>query len=280
MAKEALGRGLGALLGEMSEAYDNEMPDRSDVLDIPLKQIRPNPYQPRKTFDEKSLHELGNSIKLHGLLQPVVVVADEVDGYILVAGERRLRASKLAKLKTIKAIVAKINNEQMRQHALIENIQRDELNAIELADAYHELIQVHNMTHDELATMINKSRTHVTNALRLLQLSKKAQKALIEGKISAGHAKTIVPLDEKEQALMVDSIIGQKLSVRELEAMLKGSRNVNKSYTTASVAIQLDFKQLKEKLDALGLKTTCKLNKITLQFDSEDDIATFLNTLN
>ncbi len=280
MAKEALGRGLGALLGEMSEAYDNEMPNRGDVLDIPLKQIRPNPYQPRKTFDEKSLHELGDSIKLHGLLQPVVVVEDEVDGYILVAGERRLRASKLAKLKTIKAIVAKIDNEQMRQHALIENIQRDELNAIELADAYHELIQVHNMTHDELATMVNKSRTHVTNALRLLQLSKKAQKALVEGKISAGHAKIIVPLDEKEQALMVDSIIGQKLSVRELESMLKSSRNVNKSDVTSPVMEKLDFRELKEKLESLGLKTTCKSNKITLQFDSEDDIATFLNTLN
>ena len=280
MAKEALGRGLGALLGEIGEAYDNEMPDRGDVLDIPLKQIRPNPYQPRKTFDEKSLHELGDSIKLHGLLQPVVVVEDEVDGYILVAGERRLRASKLAKLKTIKAIVAKIDDEQMRQHALIENIQRDELNAIELADAYNELIQVHDMTHDELATMVNKSRTHVTNALRLLQLSKKAQIALIEGKISAGHAKIIVPLDEKEQALMVDSIIGQKLSVRELEAMLKSSRNVNKKDITVPVVPQLDFGELKEKLEALGLKTTYKSNKVTLQFDSEDDIATFINNLN
>ena len=280
MAKEALGRGLGALLGEIGEAYDNEMPDRGDVLDIPLKQIRPNPYQPRKTFDEKSLHELGDSIKLHGLLQPVVVVEDEVDGYILVAGERRLRASKLAKLKTIKAIVAKIDDEQMRQHALIENIKRDELNAIELADAYNELIQVHDMTHDELATMVNKSRTHVTNALRLLQLSKKAQIALIEGKISAGHAKIIVPLDEKEQALMVDSIIGQKLSVRELEAMLKSSRNVNKKDITVPVVPQLDFGELKEKLEALGLKTTYKSNKVTLQFDSEDDIATFINNLN
>jgi len=280
MAKEALGRGLGALLGEIGEAYDNEMPDRGDVLDIPLKQIRPNPYQPRKTFDEKSLHELGDSIKLHGLLQPVVVVEDEVDGYILVAGERRLRASKLAKLKTIKAIVAKIDDEQMRQHALIENIERDELNAIELADAYNELIQVHDMTHDELATMVNKSRTHVTNALRLLQLSKKAQIALIEGKISAGHAKIIVPLDEKEQALMVDSIIGQKLSVRELEAMLKSSRNVNKKDITVPVVPQLDFGELKPKLEALGLKTTYKSNKVTLQFDSEDDIATFINNLN
>ncbi len=280
MAKEALGRGLGALLGEMSEAYDNEVPDRGDVLDIPLKQIRPNPYQPRKTFDEKSLQELGESIKRHGLLQPIVVVEDEVDGYILVAGERRLRASKIAKLKTIKAIVAKVDDEQMRQHALIENIQRDELNAIELADAYHELIQVHQMTHDELAVMVNKSRTHVTNALRLLQLSKKAQKALIEGKISAGHAKVLVPLDDKEQTLMVDSIMGQKLSVRELESLLKSARNINKSETTPTVDKKLDFTALQERLRTLNIKFTCKSDKITLQFHSDDDIATFLNKLN
>jgi ParB family chromosome partitioning protein len=136
------------------------------------------------------------------------------------------------------------------------------------------------MTHDELATMVNKSRTHVTNALRLLQLSKKAQKALVEGKITAGHAKVLVPLDEKEQALMVDSIIGQKLSVRELESMLKSSRNTTKNETVPSFKKELDFTQLKEKLELLGLKTTCKANKVTLQFDSDDDIATFLNKLN
>ncbi len=280
MAKEALGRGLGALLGEMSEAYDNEVPDRGDVLEIPLKQIRPNPYQPRKTFDEKSLQELGESIKRHGLLQPIVVVEDDVDGYILVAGERRLRASKIVKLKSIKAIVAKVNEEQMRQHALIENIQRDELNAVELADAYHELIQVHQMTHDELAAMVNKSRTHVTNALRLLQLSKKAQDALIEGKISAGHAKILVPLNEQEQALMVDSIVGQKLSVRELEQLLKSARNVNKSEKTPLVDTTLDFTALKEQLKAMQIKFTCKSNKITLEFDSDDAVVTFLNKLN
>ncbi len=280
MAKEVLGRGLGALLGEMSEAYDNEVPDRGDVLEIPLKQIRPNPYQPRKTFDEKSLQELGESIKRHGLLQPIVVVEDDVDGYILVAGERRLRASKMAKLKTIRAIVAKVDDEQMRQHALIENIQRDELNAIELADAYHELIQVHQMTHDELAAMVNKSRTHVTNALRLLQLSKKAQKALIEGKISAGHAKVLVPLDDKEQTLMVDSIIGQKLSVRELESLLKSARNINKNETTPTVTKKLNFTALQERLSTLNIKFTCKSDKITLEFQSDDEIAAFLSQLN
>jgi ParB family chromosome partitioning protein len=280
MAKEALGRGLGALLGEMSEAYDNEMPDKGDILDIPLKQIRPNPYQPRKTFDEKSLHELGDSIKLHGLLQPVVVVEDEVDGYILVAGERRLRASKLAKLKTIKAIVAKIDHEQMRQHALIENIQRDELNAIELAHAYDELIQVHHITHDELSNMIHKSRTHVTNSLRLLQLSNKAQKALVDGKITAGHAKILVPLDEKDQALMVDSIIGQKMSVRALESLVKSSRNSEKTAPTPSLVPKLEMEELQKKLVALGIKSTCKSNKCTLTFDSQSDISTLLKYLN
>ncbi|MEA2111875.1 MAG: ParB/RepB/Spo0J family partition protein [Campylobacterota bacterium] len=280
MAKEALGRGLGALLGEMTEVYDNEMPNKGDVLDVPLKQVRPNPYQPRKTFDEKSLQELGDSIKHHGLLQPIVVVEDEVDGYILVAGERRLRASKLAKLKTIKAIVAKIDDEQMRQHALIENIQRDELNAIDLAHAYDELIKVHSMTHDELSSMVNKSRTHVTNSLRLLQLSKKAQKALVDGKISAGHAKILVPLDEKEQALMIDSIIGQKMNVRELEAVVKNSRNSTKVETSKPFIEELDLEDLKNKLESLGFKTTCKSNKCTLTFDSQSDVSTLLNYLN
>ena len=137
--KAALGRGLGALLGEMEKVYDNEIPSTDSVLEIPLKNIQPNPYQPRKHFNEESLLELSESIKHDGLLQPIVVIED-IDGYILVSGERRLRASKLAKLKTIRAICMKVDDEKMRQLALIENIQRDELNAIELATAYDELI--------------------------------------------------------------------------------------------------------------------------------------------
>ena len=189
MAKaSALGRGLGALLSEIEEAYDNELPKKGGVEEIAVAKIRPNPYQPRKHFDPESLAELSESIKTHGLLQPIVVKED-LEGYILIAGERRLRASKLAKIKTIKAIVVAVSDEQMRQQALIENIQRDELGVIDLAQAYQELIDIHELTHEQLSQTVHKSRTQITNTLRLLQLSEKGRKALIDGKITAGHAK-------------------------------------------------------------------------------------------
>ena len=191
MKSQALGRGLDALLGEMDEAYENEGTQRDSVLEVNLKEIKANPFQPRKVFDEESLLELSESIKQDGLLQPIVLTQD-VDGYTLIAGERRLRASKLAKLKTIRSIIISSDNEKMRKFALIENIQREELNSIELSHAYEELIKLHEITHEELSVMINKSRTHITNTLRLLQLSVKTQKALLDKKITAGHAKVLV----------------------------------------------------------------------------------------
>ena len=150
MKSQKLGRGLGALLSEIEEAYENEVPKKDSIIEISLKDIRPNPFQPRKYFDESSLYELGESIKNDGLLQPIVVTED-VDGYVIIAGERRVRASKVAKLKTIRAIVLNSDEYKMRQFALIENIQRDELNSIELAYAYGELIKLHNITQDELS---------------------------------------------------------------------------------------------------------------------------------
>ena len=276
MAKsEALGRGLGALLGEMEEVYDNEIPKHESVIEIPVSQIRPNPFQPRKSFDERSLAELSDSIKEHGLLQPVVVVED-IDGYILVAGERRLRASKMARVKSIRAVIASVNEEQMRQHALVENIQRDQLNAIELAHAYNELLKVHAITHDELSSMIHKSRAQITNTLRLLQLGKKAQKMLVEGKISAGHAKVLVGLDEKEQNMMVDSIIGQKLSVRDVENMVKQIKGGATKPQKPATAPQLDFSRLKEQLSAMGYKTSSSGKKITIEFSDEHALSEFM----
>lgn len=275
----ALGRGLGELLGEIEEAYNNEVPNSDKVLEIPLSSIKPNPYQPRRSFDQASLHELSESIKEHGLLQPVIVVED-IDGYILVAGERRWRASKLAKLKTIKAVVAKITTDQMRQHALIENIQREELNAMELAHAYEELLKIHELTHEELSQMISKSRTHITNTLRLLQLSKSAQNALEDGKITAGHAKVLVSLSEKEQAVIVDSIIGQKLSVRDVENMLKHMRSSEtKVLSVKKESPTLSFNSLKNRLLVLGMKSSSKSNKLTIEFSSNDQIDQFLNSI-
>lgn len=282
MAKQkakSLGRGLGELLGEIEEAYDNEVPSSESVVELPLTQIKANPFQPRKHFDERSLAELADSIKTYGLIQPVVVVED-IDGYILVAGERRLRASKLAKLKTIRAVIAHIDEEKMRQQALIENIQRDELNIVDLAQAYAELLDVHGITHDELSGMVHKSRAHITNTLRLLQLAKKTLAALKEGRISAGHAKVLVGLNDKEQAKLVDSIVGQKLSVRDVEAMTKSMKNGTKAPETKTVQKEsLDFEALKARFDDLGIKARSKSNEITLLFDSEDEIEKLLNQL-
>lgn len=280
MAKaSALGRGLGALLSEIEEAYDNELPKRGGVEEIHLGKIRPNPYQPRKHFDPESLAELSESIKTHGLLQPIVVKED-LDGYILIAGERRLRASKLAKTKTIKAIVVSVSDEQMRQHALIENIQRDELNAIDLAQAYQELIEIHELTHEQLSLTVHKSRAQITNTLRLLQLSEKGRKALVDGKISAGHAKVIVALEPKEQALMIDSIIGQKLSVREVEQMAKKIKLPTASNSSLpSQTYTLNLSPLQKQLNALGYKSSVKGQKLTIEFADEAQIESFLISL-
>jgi len=279
MAKaSALGRGLGALLSEIEEAYDNELPKKGGVEEIALAKIRPNPYQPRKHFDPESLSELSESIKTHGLLQPIVVKED-LDGYILIAGERRLRASKLAKNKTIKAIIVSVTDEQMRQQALIENIQRDELNVIDLAQAYQELIDIHELTHEQLSQTVHKSRAQITNTLRLLQLSEKGRKALLDGKISAGHAKVILGLEANEQTMMIDSIIGQKLSVRDVESMVKKIKLPSAAPRDNFVSEGLNFTALKKHLNDLGYKCSTKGYKLTIEFDENGQIESFLDLL-
>ena len=275
MASQALGRGLDALFGEIDEAYENEGSQQDSILELSLKDIRPNPFQPRKTFDEESLFELSESIKNDGLLQPIVV-NDDIDGYVLIAGERRLRASKLAKLKTIRAIVLSSDEQKMRQFALIENIQRDELNAIELAFAYSELIKLHEITHEELSSKIYKSRTHITNTIRLLQLSPKTQKALVEKRITAGHAKVLVGLDEKNQQTMVNSIVGQKLSVREVESMIKSMKETKQTPKENVTSEIYNFADIEDKLEIFGLKTKSSKNKLTIEFDNKTKIEEFL----
>ncbi|MEJ2467952.1 MAG: ParB/RepB/Spo0J family partition protein [Campylobacterales bacterium] len=279
MAKsKSLGRGLGELLGEIEEVYDNEVPKSAQVVEVPLSRIRPNPHQPRKHFDEKALAELAASIKTHGLIQPIVLVED-VDGYILVAGERRWRASKQAKLKTIRAVIVSLDEAQMRQHALIENIQREQLNVVELAQAYEELISLHGLTQEALATVVHKSRSHITNTLRLLQLSKKTLAALTEDKLSAGHAKVLVGLTDKEQKVMVDSIHGQKLSVRETEQMVKRMKNTSETDPKDHKQPRevFDLSPVREALGRSGLAVSVGNNKITVSFRDEAEIAQFLD---
>jgi len=279
MKSKALGRGLDALFGEIEEAYSNEGTQKDEILDVVIKEIKINPYQPRKHFDETSLQELSESIKKDGLLQPVIVTRS-VDGYTLIAGERRLRASKLAKLKTVKAIVINAKEEELREFALIENIQRDELNSIELAFAYSELLKLHNLTHEELSLKIHKGRTHITNTLRLLQLSTKTQKALVEKKISAGHAKVLVGLSEKDQQLVVNSIIGQKLSVREVEVLIKSMKNTPSAVPKLEKnTITYDFSHIKSKFENLGYKSKSSKNKLTIEFENEAQIVSFMEQI-
>ena len=275
MKSMALGRGLDALFGETADAYENEGTQQDKVLEIALKDIKPNPFQPRKTFDEAALLELSESIKEDGLLQPIVVNED-FDGYVLIAGERRLRASKLAKLKTIRCVVAKSDDEQMQKFALIENIQREELNSIELAQAYEKLIKLHEITQEQLALMIHKSRTHITNTLRLLQLSSKTQKALLEKKITAGHAKVLVGLDEKQQQVMVNSIVGQKLSVRDVESMIKAKKSEEIPSITKNKKASYDFSSIHSRFNSLGLKAKSSSNTLTIEFEDEIQISEFL----
>ena len=276
MKSMALGRGLDALFGEIDESYENEGTQKDEISEISVKDIRANPFQPRKFFNEEALLELAESIKTDGLLQPIVVTED-IDGYVLIAGERRLRASKLAKLKNIRCIVIKSDEEKMRKLALLENIQREDLNSVELAHTYEELIKIHEITHQELSTMIHKSRAHITNTLRLLQLSAKTQKALLEKKITPGHAKVLVGLDEKEQQVMVNSIIGQKLSVREVESMIKNRKYDEENIINKPLVVSYDFSDLQGKFNFLGFKAKTSSNKMTIEFENEAQINEFLN---
>ncbi|HIS08592.1 MAG TPA: ParB/RepB/Spo0J family partition protein, partial [Candidatus Scatomorpha intestinipullorum] len=226
MAKKnaGLGRGLSAILGEVEEAYQNNLNDNSGlVVEIEIDKIKPNPLQPRKVFDNESLQELAASIQEHGLLQPILVYedVDNSDEYFLIAGERRLRASKIAYKESIKAIIVDVQEEKLRELALIENIQREDLNPIDLAQSYKELIEDYGITHEELAKKLSKSRTQITNTLRLLELDKNVQKYVLENKISQGHAKVLVALPKEQQNIIANSIIGQKLSVHDTENLIR-----------------------------------------------------------
>ncbi len=277
----ALGRGLGELLGEVESAYEsNNTLAKKDILEINVDQIDPNPYQPRKVFDEQKLQELSNSIVQNGLMQPIVVTYNE-DRYTLIAGERRLRATKLAGITLIKAIILDIDNSKLRELALIENIQRDDLNILEIAQSYAGLIEDYNITHDELAKLVSKSRSGISNTLRLLSLSEYAKQMLNSEKISVGHAKLIIGLDEQEQKHVVDSIVGQKLSVRETENLVKKIKLGGEvlSQKTKQQKLQVDYtplKQIQEKLQAQNIIAKVQKDHLKIQFSSQEDIEKIL----
>ena len=273
----ALGRGLGELLGEVETAYGKSAGNSNNgVKKIEVSLIKPNPNQPRKIFDEEKLQELSYSIKEHGLLQPIVVVEDEDGTYTLIAGERRLRAHKRANIEEIKAMIVDEDEFKLRELALIENIQRDDLNIIELAFCYAQLLNEHNITHEELSKKVFKSRTSITNTLRLLQLSSYVQQFLATDKISAGHAKMMIGLTAEEQKKICDTIIGQKLSVRETEKLIKDlkekdSPKLKKEKVTNSYNIT-NLKSFTEFLKNDKIKAKIDKNSIKIEFNSQEDI--------
>ena len=282
MAKRSLGRGLGAILEDVELAYKAELNEgNSDIVkDIDLDLIVENPYQPRKNFDETALRELSESIKRHGLIQPIIVIEKD-GGYMLIAGERRFRATKMLGESKIKAIVADIESQSLRELALIENIQREDLNPIELANSYKELIDEYKITQDGLANIIHKSRVQITNTMRLLSLSATTQEYIKEGKLTQGHAKVIVGLEPNDEKTAVDTIIGQRLSVRETENLVKNLKNKLPPKT----ALKLDERylerlaNLKEVFSKFDVPIKIKGKKITIEFDDIADIDRLINKI-
>lgn len=292
MAKKnaGLGRGLSAILGEVEEAYQNNLNDNSGlVVEIEIDKIKPNPLQPRKVFDNESLQELAASIQEHGLLQPILVYedVDNSDEYFLIAGERRLRASKIAHKESIKAIIVDVQEEKLRELALIENIQREDLNPIDLAQSYKELIEDYGITHEELAKKLSKSRTQITNTLRLLELDKNVQKYVLENKISQGHAKVLVALPKEQQNIIANSIIGQKLSVHDTENLIRKLKEEQlQDKKISSLAQNRISPHSKEQLEKIckaiqkqNLNIKLQKNKIIVEFSNDEEVERFSKIL-
>lgn len=213
---KALGKGLDAFFpSTFSDELDNA------VESVPLDELKPNPYQPRQNFDEASLEELAGSIKEHGIIQPLVV-RKSIKGYDIVVGERRFRAAKQAGLTKAPVVIKELSDREMMQIALIENLQREDLNPIEEATAYKKLMHGLQLTQEELAKKLGKSRPHIANHLRLLQLDPEVRTLVEDGKLSMGHARALVGLKNKKQVIpIVDKVIKEEMNVRQLETLIQ-----------------------------------------------------------
>lgn len=269
-------RGLSSLISDMDTVYSKELGfDKNQSTMIEIDQISPNPFQPRKNFDQEALDELANSIKEFGLIQPIIVFKKN-NKFILIAGERRLRAVKALGKKEILAFIADIDENKLRELALIENIQRENLNPIELANSYKDLMQVHKITQENLAELIHKSRTQITNTLRLLNLDIRTQELIASGKISQGHAKVLVGLDQKDEKMLVDSIIGQKLNVRDTEKIVKKIKN-NESLPNQE--FEDEIKKLKQILNRFGFDCKNRNNDFVIHLANIDKIKKLIKML-
>ena len=285
--RKALGRGLEQLFSNEVINFENFEKDivqnssKNDILEINLKDIRSNPYQPRKTFNETTLQELADSIKEHGIIEPIIV-KKAIKGYELVAGERRTKAAKLAGLEKIPAIVKDFNDQEMMEIALLENIQREDLNPIDEASAYQKIIELGHMTQEEFAKKFGKSRSHVTNMLGLLSLPT-AVKELVEKKeISMGHARALSKIESTEKIKeLADKVVKENMSVRELEQEIQESNLPKKQQQdrfreSKSIRTTIYERLMREKV---GTKVKINQKKIEIPYDSEKDLERILEIL-
>jgi ParB family chromosome partitioning protein len=271
MIKRGLGKGLEALIPQA------EHKEKGFVIEMDIESLNPNLFQPRKDFNKEKMEELKGSIKKHGIIQPIVV-RKMANGYEIVAGERRLKAAKEIGLKKIPAIIKSINNEKSLEIALVENIQREDLNPVEQANAFKRLIDEFKLTQQELAEVTGKSRALVTNTIRLLKLNPEIQKNISEGKISFGHAKLLLSIEDEEvQKAVCDRIIANDLSVRDTERLIKNIEKVQKKQFKVKNIIIERFPEVEGKLrDILGTKISIlydgKKGKIDIEFYSKEDL--------
>lgn len=276
----ALGKGINALFSEI-EKIEGEA-----VEEIPLKEIRPNPYQPRKYFSEEGIAELKQSIIEHGVLQPIIV-RKSIKGYEIVVGERRYRAAKAAGLKKIPAVVRSLTDEKMMELAVLENLQREDLTPIEEASAYQMLLDRLEITQEQLAKRLGKSRPHIANMVRLLSLPQEIQELLHEGKISMGHGRALLGLkDKKKIPSVVDKVIKEGLNVRQLEELIQQlnhnvSRETKKRKKKKDLFLMEQENVLRERFGTtVKIKKGKKKGKIEIEFFSDDDLNRILEILN
>lgn len=289
VAKRGLGKGLDSMIPEKIDRSSNKSKERLDVSRetmVGINEIEPNKLQPRKKFDEDSMHELAESIKLYGIIQPLVLQKRE-SFYEIIAGERRWRAARIAGLKKVPAIIKDYTEQEIVEIAIIENIQREDLNPIEEAMAYQKLIKEFNLKQDEVADRVSKSRTAITNSMRLLKLSEKVQQMLVDDIISGGHGRALLAIEDQElQYNIALKIMDEKLSVRETEKLVKGILS-DKPRKKINVIKENDFlyRDLEEKMKTIiGTKVLINhknKNKgsIEIEYYSEEELERLVDML-
>lgn len=286
--RRALGRGLEQLFNDQSLDFDNfeetiieDAKSNNGIVEISLDELRPNPYQPRKIFDEGALNELASSIKEHGIFQPIIV-KKSIKGYEIIAGERRYRASKLANLKTIPAIVKDFSDDEMMQIALLENLQRENLTSIEEAKAYKSIIDSMHITQDELAKKVGKSRSHITNMIGLLKLPSSVQDMILYNKISMGHARVLSKLENQKQIEeLADKIVDENISVHELESLASGDDFGKTVKISRKKENNNEYKYLEKYMkEKLGTGVKISDNKMTIKFTNIQDLNRILEIMN